>query len=1324
MENMPPSRLAVDNPPVPHINLSRKATKHKPTVLASRSNAVSRHDTEPFNSGLLSPPASQNNLEGSSSMDLTMEASKMLISPPPEELLRSGARHSLLLAPGTSNARALSPSTSASSKRKRTTPVPSLDHQQRPNTGTDGTAEIEEVRPGMEREQLVEATPNPKPRKQKRRSRSTSQSDSGASQGSPTRATFAQHSGPSSSSSPVTRPRTPGPSSRKSMSPTKRVLLVSPHAKNPNADYVPPVPIPSTAPVIRRQSIISRRSATPIPAYEPPPDRFTPPREIICTPTHITKVSKSSKRKSTTKDAAHGTGKGKAKGKGREKPLSIKMELFDVDLSKPLPPASPTDDPLLLSGPPRRLSQMKNREVSPSRPRQSLSARRTPPMPSTSPERPTAVEVDANQVFDVDAEDIQEHDVSMDISHVQESPSTPIPALHFDFSAGGDGDDGWSDSDDGQGVGGEGEGEYTGKFRMMLVRTKMDPPTSGTKSRMDSWGRPISPYPGSGDKGKRRAVLPVCEEDGEGGEERREVVGMEEVDDVQRVDEVDGLGEDAFGPPEALRVEESHEHAEEIVEEPDEPPESFGLEYSHEAPPLDEELLHDQSFGSEEGVIEHPMDEERLEPESSLLANEVTEESMVLDEEPQLPVAEDDEFSDGPFPPSIGEAHSLSEEVAPELEAVLEDAIETTIGGEIPEDHDQSFLSSDWGTDGDENEAIVKERFQSEEQEEQEEEESINRELSQGLESDDEEPEYLEGSPHALHSRWDDPQPSNPAEPQAAGKICPELFSPLPTQSTPSFDYSTSNPSEVVHQLVALAPGSDDEDFNEEADLSVVKITSSDPKAAARAAAILKQHDYEWLPKNSVKRRRHSQVTLDTLIKDSRRKGVSDAGVQKKRRRSTLGGVIGDTVFMTGTPTTTLPALLKEAELDLDLEQSICTTSTPSFSKYSVDGYAYQTPLPNIARAKKAFDLADGPMEQVSIRPSGEWSRDDWKTLDACFTDERLAVGARMNLGSYALADVDDIELENVVSRYLEYIGGEDVLLGLGSDWDWENLLARAQALRKKQKSGKAAPPTPSGHSAYFSPRLSFDVPDFTPIHRRSGSRAASVASEASSRVPPSLLAPRYSHLMEEAVAISRGDPQDRSLDNASTRVEALPTAGDGNLRPKTIGTRMKGLLFSYLPTLSKSSKETSKPKPRPAHGGLPLPPPEILEKPRGPIATPVPKLPPKPTHPKELVHLQPAPLPPKPSLIPRASKPRRLVELRPPPPRSLPPPAPIPLTNRRSSGGSVKDLVKNFEIIGHQQSSEHENESMTKLELKRMKSVEGWRKNGKDVDHRPSWKP
>ena len=130
---------------------------------------------------------------------------------------------------------------------------------------------------------------------------------------------------------------------------------------------------------------------------------------------------------------------------------------------------------------------------------------------------------------------------------------------------------------------------------------------------------------------------------------------------------------------------------------------------------------------------------------------------------------------------------------------------------------------------------------------------------------------------------------------------------------------------------------------------------------------------------------------------------------------------------------------------------------------------------------------------------------------------------------------------------------------------------------------------------------------------------------------------------------------------------------------PTTFGERVKGFLFSYLPSMSKTAPHPSR-KVHTSKPGLPLPPHDLLAKPRGPITTPSRPPLPKAKHPKELVQLHPAPLPaPQASLIPRL-KPERLVHLNPIPlPESR---ASIPIVKPRDSTGSVKDLVRSFEEL------------------------------------------
>ena len=321
----------------------------------------------------------------------------------------------------------------------------------------------------------AEATPNPKPRKQVRhRTQSVD---------SPTRPTRVEHG-------------------RRSTTPSRqdRILVKSPHYKNPDADYIPPVPALVLSAVPKRRAALgarSRRSATPIPPYEPPKDVFTPPREVFITPNVPKSVSKSSKRKTPSVSSA-------AKGKGLKiltAPSIVKQELPDIDLTAPMPPASPTDDPLLLSGPPEPCSTPIRRSPL----KRMLSHGVQAQVGDLPPSSPMDDEEQSGATEGVNYFDWNHHtepEGSTDFSMELDPADADVPPVQlFDLNPPDDAG-GWSDSDDDGGVATgenedkmEGQGEYTGKWRMMKVKTKADPPSSATRGRMEQWGRPISPFP-------------------------------------------------------------------------------------------------------------------------------------------------------------------------------------------------------------------------------------------------------------------------------------------------------------------------------------------------------------------------------------------------------------------------------------------------------------------------------------------------------------------------------------------------------------------------------------------------------------------------------------------------------------------------------------------------------------------------------------------------------------------------------------------------------------------------------------------------------------
>ncbi|KAG6814665.1 hypothetical protein H0H93_012677, partial [Arthromyces matolae] len=435
-----------------------------------------------------------------------------------------------------------------------------------------------------------------------------------------------------------------------------------------------------------------------------------------------------------------------------------------------------------------------------------------------------------------------------------------------------------------------------------------------------------------------------------------------------------------------------------------------------------------------------------------------------------------------------------------------------------------------------------------------------------------------------------------------------------------------------------------------------------------------------------------------------------------------------------------------------------------------------------------------------SEREEKPWTKEEWKLLDACFTDERLALGS-----SSSYASVDFVRPEDVAKRFVDLYGGDD-LEAWGEAWSMENLIRRVNALQNKQRKGILAPPTMSSpymhtpppppslstmHSAFTRRMSSMEVPDFTPLGKRAGPPAGrrrptlppparNQDSEApfqnlndtpeidkeedkkrskKKQLPLSLLAPRYSHLLEEAVAVSQlpdpdpvdtnganesngsieGASDESSFDHeevdANTSIETTATSESDPSSPhsssatadpsNTLQTRVKGFIFSYLPTLS---SKTPASKPKSSRPGLPLPSPSVLEnsKSRGPIITPARAPLPKPTHPKELVNLQPAPAPAvKTSMIPRP-RPKRMVELhRVSPPKEKEKVVTTVRPRRSSGASSVRDLVKGFEDMEKNKSVD----ANSKGELRRMKSVGEWRKtagnvNAKGGDSRPSWRP
>ncbi|KAG6899012.1 hypothetical protein C0993_001771, partial [Termitomyces sp. T159_Od127] len=745
----------------------------------------------------------------------------------------------------------------------------------------------------------------------------------------------------------------------------------------------------------------------------------------------------------------------------------------------------------------------------------------------------------------------------------------------------------WSDDDDDN----LDEGEYTGSFRSFNIRTKLDPPSSATRGRQEEWGRPITPFP------YRK---------------------IERLDLLKEEDEQEDSELPMATSQESIEPEPTHRGPFDFdtsFEEADAP--SIVMEQDIPAAEADSSI-------EEPALVEDVEDEE---PDTSLEEDA----DIFIDQTPAV-VEENVDAADTSIEESPAVAHYVQEgpdEADTSIEETsaaahhIEQDTDTSIEEEVPatvydEEHEESEISI---------EAHYMEQ-----------------------DTDDEANTSIEGTPTPIHDVEQDADEADEREVR-------------------EMSLSLDDDDEGPIAIATTAPHDEDSSSDEEElEYGLVKISSTDPHAAARAAAILKQHDYDCF----------TRLALRT---QKGRHSLSASGITKTRspsdrtRRRTLGAsIIGDRVLIPGSPATTLPQLLKEAEATIAGSPPELGTSPHLF-----------TPVP---RSKIPFGIARSLFEDTDEERA--WTKKEWKLLDACFTDERIALGP----GDGQLGSVDRVDPENVARRFVDLVGGEDAIKKWGEDWKRENLVQRVKALQNKQRKGIVAPPTTPNtprsiltnpSASLFTHRLStMEVPDFTPLGRRAappGRRPTlpppviagapfndlqdTEEERPKKKLPLSLLAPRYSHLLEEAVAISQlpdpssekpepGKAYDSSNDGGSEEAEneaaaietPVPTesAAADPVPPTTLKTRVKGFLFSYLPTLSK--KPVLKPKSLSARPGLPLPPPSVLEKCRGPVTTPARAPVPKPAHPKELVHLNPAPVPPKPSLIPRPQKPQRMVEL------------------------------------------------------------------------------
>ncbi|GJE86756.1 hypothetical protein PsYK624_028370 [Phanerochaete sordida] len=548
-------------------------------------------------------------------------------------------------------------------------------------------------------------------------------------------------------------------------------------------------------------------------------------------------------------------------------------------------------------------------------------------------------------------------------------------------------------------------------------------------------------------------------------------------------------------------------------------------------------------------------------------------------------------------------------------------------------------------------------------------------------------------------------QPSAPRPPAHGG------FQPLQTAPTPQFDLPEDELDESL-----LDPG-------------IVKITSSDPMAAARAAAILRLHKYDCVETLGSPAR--PNASLYSALRSARRKSVLQSGVGKSfshAHRSTLGGA-----------NTTLGELLRDAEATVLLEEShLYGLAPPAVKDKEREQEAGRTPgHASFEAARKVFEAPSGPRA---------WTKADWKALDQCYTEERGAKARERGLGDGVLVSAEEVDEERVVERFMHRIGGAKVAEVLGEAWTHDNLLRRVRALRRKQSARSAASPARQHDSFAESARTpaqnysNFFSPNATMLHDLQVSAARTPAT--TGKVPTQPDDVRYTELLEEAMEVDKADTTQSESSLADPDASGIVEEDESPTKEQnrsyispllpgraahSLATKVKGLVFSYLRSPKQAPPKEKSGKPAANGPVLPVPPPEVFEKPRAPIITPVAKPASKPAPAKALVQLHPVPAP-KPSLIPRvAPKPAqnwvRLNHVEPRAPAALGANAALP-RERRDSSASVKDLVQTFESLDQQTAAERA--AQRRLDqLKKRQSVKKWneaRMNQKKAS-KPVWR-
>ncbi|KAG8942001.1 hypothetical protein FRC03_003742 [Tulasnella sp. 419] len=528
----------------------------------------------------------------------------------------------------------------------------------------------------------------------------------------------------------------------------------------------------------------------------------------------------------------------------------------------------------------------------------------------------------------------------------------------------------------------------------------------------------------------------------------------------------------------------------------------------------------------------------------------------------------------------------------------------------------------------------------------------------------------------------------------------------------------------LQNSMVVDDAGDWTDEQEDENDPPVVEISSKNHEAAARAAAILKLH-HDWIEasKRPNLKRRRSSMSVGGF--DSPRSMSTPIGRQHSpvsrfqiKRSGLAGSPIQPSLLQQMAAEMSPPkGSAKKAGLGRFASQDIVGPSTPVHNEGTSKSRSNMFRTPIFKPPTIIINPASTVTSQRYIRTySGEeptrWMKEDWKHLERCLLAERQRMADEGRYNSPEDVDMEDINVDTVVEKFLEEVNFDEE--DLVDEWDVDKIRRRVIALQVRH-----SPDPQVARSIVSSPSM---VVPFTPqIRQRTNhGRSASLAQDTpTSRVrsamasaPTLLLAHRYSHLYDEASAIA-GLPtssqttsstpkqnQDRAKAPTGSRIPVLsssrhvkpvppppptPKADTPQTPPPvedTPSATSRVLGFLGLGNILRSSiRSVTKGKAKASDSDKIVPIEEgqtTVIKPRLPTPKPIPESPYnlETMSQEDLNHVEPQ----SPQLPAPLMHPKDLVEL-----NHVPLPEPQrPASSRkpRVSGGSVKELVKTFEEL------------------------------------------